>query len=58
MAKTGEGLDGECETDNDRVVLKIHNITNFVFQHKGVDLIEVGSNEIPGSNLTYKKLAI
>lgn len=55
--KTGEGLDGECETDNDRVVLKIHNITNFVFQHKGVDLIEVGSNEIPGSNLTYKKVS-
>lgn len=55
--KTDGGLDGAYEIDTDKVVLKIPNITDFVFQHKGVDLIEIGSDGFPGSNLTYKKVS-
>lgn len=55
--KVGGGLDGACKIDADRVVLEIPNITDFVFQHKGIDLIEIGSDEFPGSNLTYKKVS-
>lgn len=55
--KTDGGLDGTCKIDTDKVVLEIPNITDFVFQHKGVDLIEIGSDGFPGSNLTYKKVS-
>lgn len=50
-------LDGKCEIDADKVIAKIPNNADFVFQRNGVNLIEIGSEDVPGSNLTYKKIS-
>lgn len=48
---------GECEINENEIVLKNTGSNDFVFQHNGIDLIETGSDTLSGSNLIYKKIS-
>lgn len=50
-------LYGECEINENEIVLKNTGSNDFVFQHNGIDLIETGSDTLSGSNLIYKKIS-
>lgn len=50
-------LYGECEINENKIVLKNTGSNDFVFQHNGIDLIETGSDTLSGSNLIYKKIS-
>lgn len=48
---------GECEINDNKIFLKNTGSNDFVFQHNGMDLIEIGSDTLSGSNLIYKKIS-
>ena len=50
-------LYGECEINENKIVLKNSDSNDFVFQHNGMNLIEIGSDTLSGSNLIYKKIS-
>lgn len=54
---TNDGLEGSCRISNDKIVLSFPYADDFVFGKQGSNLIEIGSNELQGSNLQYKKIS-
>lgn len=50
-------LYGECEINDNKIVLKNTDSDDFVFQRNGTELTEIGSDTLSGSNLIYKKIS-
>lgn len=50
-------LYGECEINDNKIVLKNTDSDDFVFQRNGTELKEIGSDTLSGSNLIYKKIS-
>lgn len=50
-------LYGECEINDNKIVLKNTGSNDFVFLQNGTELTEIGSDTLSGSNLVYKKIS-
>lgn len=50
-------LYGECEINDNKIVLKNTDSDDFVFQRNGTELTEIGSDTLSGNNLIYKKIS-
>lgn len=50
-------LYGECVINEDEIILKDDSGSNFAFQHNENQLVETGSDSLPGSGLSYKKIS-
>ena len=50
-------LYGECEIDKEKITLKNIDSDDFVFRRNEKNLTEIGSDTLPGSNMTYKKIS-
>lgn len=55
-AENSGGFNGTCQIYPDQVILDT-GVSDFVFQRNGSELIEIGSEEFPGSRLAYRKIS-